>query len=191
MSIKNSLMPLTLTCFLMFFSLGVTATPVSWQIVPNESELTFTGTQNGAPVSGNFKQFSGTIMFDPNDLKNSSINIVVDINSVITSYAELKDTLLTSDWFDAKSFPKAEFKSAEIDKVNDKEFAAKGTLTIRDKSQPVVLTFTESESGSKATASGSTSFKRTIFGVGQGEWAGTGQVKDDVTINFKVVATKK
>jgi polyisoprenoid-binding protein YceI len=191
MTIKNWRMPLSLTAFLLCFSLGVTATPVSWQIEPNESEITFTGTQNGAPVSGNFKQFSGTIMFDPNDLKSSSINIIVDINSVITSYAELKDTLLNSDWFDAKAFPKAEFKSSEIDRVNDKEFAAKGTLTIRDKSQPIVLIFTESESGSKATASGSTSIKRTAFGVGQGEWSGTGQVKDDVMINFKVVATKK
>ena len=176
----------------MGLSLNAMGTPVSWQIVPNESELTFTGTQNGAPVTGSFKQFTGTILFDPNDLKNSSIDIVVDINSVITSYAELKDTLLTSDWFNAKNFPKAEFKSTQIDKLNDKEFEAKGILTIRDKSQPVVLTFTESEPGpNKAVASGSTSIKRTAFGVGQGEWAGTDQVKDDVKINFKVIATKK
>ena len=192
MIIRNSLHRLLLSSFLVVVPLLAKASPPVWQIEPAESQLTFAATQNGAPVSGEFKTFTGTILFDPNNLKNSNIDIIVDINSVSVSYAELKATLVTPDWFNAKLFPKAEFKSKEIVKTGEKAYQAKGTLTIRDKTAPVVLTFTgEQPNPNKGTVVGSTVIKRTMFGVGQGEWAGTAEIKDDVTINFKVVATKK
>ena len=65
-------------------------------------------------------------------------------------------------------------------------------MTIRDKTVPVVLTFTgEQPNPNKGIVAGSTQIKRTMFGVGQGDWAGTNEIKDDVTVNFKIVATKK
>ncbi|ERH41466.1 hypothetical protein N751_17020 [Legionella pneumophila str. Leg01/11] len=163
-----------------------------WQIIPEESQLTFTATQNGAPVSGQFKTFTGDIRVDPNDLKNSSIDIIVDINSINASYSELKDTLITPDWFNVKMFPKAEFKSNQIEKTGDKSYQARGTLTIRDKSEPVTLTFTsEQPDANKGIVVGTTTIKRTQFGVGQGDWSSTKEIKDEVTINFKVVGEKK
>jgi len=190
--IKNYMKIGVFSCYLLIMPLVAKASPPSWQIEPAASQLTFTATQNGAPVSGEFKNFAGTILFDPNDLKNSSIDIVVDINSINASYAEIKTTLMTSDWFNVKLFPKAEFKSTQIDKTGEKAYQAKGTLTIRDKAEPVVLMFTlEQPNPNKSNVVGNTVIKRTQFGVGQGEWAGTNQIKDDVTINFKVVADKK
>ncbi|HAU0201934.1 TPA: YceI family protein [Legionella pneumophila] len=192
MIIKNSMQKWGVSCLFTIMPLLANASVPSWEIVPAESQLTFTATQNGAPVKGEFKTFTGTILVDPNDLKNSSIDIIVDINSLTASYAELKTTLVTSDWFDAKLFPKAEFKSTQIEKTGDKSYQAKGTLTIRDKSQHIVLTFTGDEPNpSKGMVVGSTVIKRTQFGVGQGEWSSTNEIKDDVTVNFKVVANKK
>ena len=192
MIIKNSLHRWIVTSVLIVMPLLADASVPSWQIEPAESQLTFTATQNGAPVSGEFKSFTGTILVDPNDLKNSSIDIIVDINSISASYAELKATLVTPDWFNVKLFPKAEFKSTEIVKTGEKAYQAKGTLTIRDKTVPVVLTFTgEQPNPNKGIVAGSTQIKRTMFGVGQGDWAGTNEIKDDVTVNFKIVATKK
>jgi polyisoprenoid-binding protein YceI len=131
-------------------------------------------------------------LVDPNDLRNSSIDIIVDINSLTASYAELKTTLATPDWFNTTLFPKAEFKSTHIEKMGEQSYQAKGTLTIRDKSQPIVLTFTgEVQNSSKGMVEGSTVIKRTQFGVGQGEWSSTKEIKDEVTVNFKVVANKK
>ena len=162
-----------------------------WQIVPEESQLSFTATQNGAPVAGQFKTFTGDIHFDPNDLKDSNVDINIDMNSISASYSELKTTLIDTDWFNVKLFPKAEFKSTQIEKAGDK-YQAKGMLTIRDKSQPVTLTFSiEQPSPNKDIAVGSTVIKRTQFGVGQGEWSSTNEIKDEVTINFKVVGIKK
>lgn len=180
------------SCFLIVMPLLAEAAPPQWHIVPAESQLTFTATQNGAPVSGQFKTFSGDIYVDPNDLKNSSIDIVVDINSISASFADLKETLITTDWFNARLFPKAEFKATEFKKTGGNTYQATGTLTIRNQSAPVTLSFTAEESSpNKGVVMGNTVIKRSTFGVGQGEWASTDEIKDEVTVNFKVVAVKK
>lgn len=174
------------------YSVGNANALPEWQINPAASELSFTATQNGAPFNGVFKRFSGEIFVDPANYKASSIHIVVDMTSVSASYAELATTLLTPDWFDTKVFPKAEFKATQFNKTGDKTYEAIGSLTIRDKTAPVTLTFTAEESPKDhALIDGHTTIKRTTFGVGQGDWSSTNEIKDEVTVHFKVDATRK
>lgn len=167
------------------------AAPTLWQIIPKESQITFTAKQNGSPVSGRFKTFDGTIQFDPADLKNSKVQINVDTSSVSTSYGEVAETLKKSEWFDVKVFPEAKFVAEQFSKVDDKNYDAIGTLTIRDKSLPITLRFTlNNYTADKALATGYTTLKRNAFGVGQGEWASTDNVKDEVKVEFTLSAKK-
>jgi len=175
-----------------FFPAISQAVSSHWQIIPAESQLTFEGTQNNAPVKGEFKQFNGEIMVDPDDYKKSTIAITVDINSVSASYADLVTTLVAPEWFDAKAFPKAEFKAADFEKTGENTYKAHGTLTLRGKTVLVDLLFsTEQPSADKGIITGTTTIKRTAFGVGQGDWASTDEIKDNVTVNFKVSAIKQ
>lgn len=186
------MIPWLIFCLLAWAPLMLRASPPQWEILPSESQLTFTGTQNGASVSGEFKSFSGDIFVDPKDLSHSSIVIMIDINSLSASYADLKKTLMTSDWFNPELFPKATFKATQFKQTGKNTFEAIGTLTIRDKSAPVTLNFSaEERAPNKGVVLGSTVIKRNTFGVGQGEWASTDEIKDDVTVKFKVVATRK
>jgi polyisoprenoid-binding protein YceI len=164
----------------------------AWQIVPSESSLTFTATQNNAPVTGSFKHFTGDINYDPNQLKDSKVKIIVDTGSLADPYNQLADTLKGSDWFNVKLFPQAVFEAHQFVKTGDKTYDANGTLTIRDKTLPLTVHFTQEEySATKARMKGSATLKRTAFGVGQGEWASTDAVKDEVKVDFVVTATKK
>lgn len=180
-----------LFCILLWVPILTYAASPVWKIVPNESNITFTAIQNNAPVGGQFKTFSGTIQFDPNDLKGSMLKIVVDLNSVTTAYKEVGDTLKTEPWFDIKVFPNATFSANQFEKTGNNTYQAKGTLSLRDKSLPVMLTFTLDEyTDTKAHAKGSTTLSRTAFGVGQGDWAKTSEIKDDVKVDFVVFAVK-
>lgn len=164
----------------------------SWQIITAKSSLTFTAIQNNAPVTGEFKSFTGDIKFDPKELNQSAVRIVVDIGSVTTSYADVANTLKTSDWFDVKSFPQAIFQANSFTKTGNNSYQANGTLTLRDKTLPITLIFVlEKYSDTEALATGTTIFKRTQFGVGKGDWANTNEIKDDVKVNFTITATKK
>ena len=178
---------------LCFFSItSIFAAATAWKIVPADSKLSFTGIQNGTNATGEFKKFTGDINFDPNQLNESHINIVVDMNSLSASYQDMASTLMTSDWFNVKVFPQAIFKATSFTKTGNNTYQANGTLTIRDKSAPVTLSFTLNQfTPDKALVTGSTIIKRTVFGVGQGDWASTDNVKDDVTVNFTISAVKK
>lgn len=179
--------------FSIIFLISIGAVAQStWQILSNESSITFSATQNNSPVTGKFSNFSGEINFDPAQLSSSNIKIVVDMNSVTASYNQVADTLKTADWFNVKLFPQATFKSTSFTKTGDKTYQANGNLTIRDKTLPVTLTFTlDNYSTTKMQLKGSASLKRTDFGVGQGDWAKTDAVKDEVQLNFVISANKK
>ncbi|CDZ77406.1 hypothetical protein BN59_01689 [Legionella massiliensis] len=170
------------------------ADTANWQVVPAESTLSFTATQNNAPVTGQFKTFTAELkcnLAQP-ETCGSNIKIVVDINSVSDAYNQLSDTLKTAEWFDTKDFPKAVFQTSQVSKTGDKAYEAKGSLTIRDKTQPVTLSFNQTDgTDSKVVFKGTTTIKRTAFGVGTGEWADTNAVKDDVQINFTLSAAKQ
>ncbi|WP_298622605.1 YceI family protein [uncultured Legionella sp.] len=100
--------------------------------------------------------------------------------------------MTSPDWFNVAAFPKAEFKATEFKQLDDKTYEANGALTIRDKSAPVTLKFTAEESPKNhAVVIGSATIKRNAFGVGQGEWASTDEIKDDVIVNFKISANRK
>lgn len=172
--------------------MAMAAEPQAWKIIPEESSLMFTATQNNAPVTGKFKGFSGDIMFDPAQLAESNIHIVVDMNSLSTGYNDLTTTLETSDWFDIMMYPQAVFDASQFRQIEAHKYQAKGTLTIRNKSVPIVLTFQVDElSKQKDRVTGSTTLQRSAFGVGQGEWSDTKDVKDDVEVKFIIAATKK
>ena len=179
-----------LMCYLIPM-LSIAAPPV-WNIVPNASKLTFTATQNGAPVSGEFKKFTADIHFDPDQLNANNVKVVIDTGSISDPYNQLADTLRGADWFNVKQYPQAVFTSNSFKKTGDKTYQSTGNLTIRDKTLPVTLVFTQEEyTNNKARIKGSTTIKRTAFGVGQGEWADTKTIKDEVQIDFTVTAEKK
>jgi polyisoprenoid-binding protein YceI len=170
-------------------TMSMAAAP-AWQIVPAESFITFTATENGGPVVGKFKTFSGDINFAPDQLSTSSVNLFIDIASITDSYNQLAETLKAPDWFNAKVYPQAIFKSTEFVKTGNNTYQVKGKLTIRDKTMPIVLQVTQEElTATTARMKGETTINRSDFGVGQGEWAKAESVKNAVNIAFVITAT--
>ena len=181
------------------FSLLILIAPImslaaipEWEIISDESSLTFTGVQNGAPITGSFKRFDGEIKFDPNQLNRSSVQIFINLASISVSFMDIVTTLTSSDWLYTALYPEAIFQADHFIKLCENKYQAKGTLTIRNKTAPVTLLFSAQElSKNKARVKGSTTLKRTTFDIGQGEWADTDTVKDAVEINFTVTAVRR
>ncbi len=159
----------------------------------SQSSLTFTATQNNAPVKGSFKKFDADIEFTPDMLGNSHITVNIAIGSVSMDDMEIADTLKSAEWLSAEAFPNAEFKSTEItiDSGAD-NYLAKGILTLKQHAVPLTLHFHMNHQDSLgAEATGYGMLKRKDFTVGEGQWANDESVKNDVRIDFHVVAKKK
>lgn len=167
--------------------------PVSahaWTLDKTASSLRFAATQTGARFEGRFENFSADITFDPEDLKNASISVTVDVASARTGDRQRDAALPERDWFNAREHPTARFVSDEVVKTGENAYEARGTLTIRGVSKEVALPFALTIDGKRAHAEGSVTIIRTDFGVGQGEFA-TGQwVGLEVDVSFVVEAIR-
>lgn len=162
-----------------------------WTVEEDRSRLAFLFTQSGSQYEGSFGDWTAEIVFDRQDLENSSLEIVIDIGSVDTGNDDRDGLLRSSMLFDTFTYPEARFLSDELVSTGDDRFEARGRLTIRDVTREVVLPFTLSEAGGDAVlAEGRLDIDRLDYGVGQGQWQDTAMVADAVAIVFQVLATR-
>ena len=168
-----------------------------WTIDPRTSSLAFTATQVGAFVNGRFAAWTGEIVLDPAALTVSRIDIRIQMPAVTASNFDVDSLLKGPNFLDVKKFPEARFVAGSIVASGGDRYEARGKLTIRDVTRDVVLPFSlaiaddPARPGSlRGTARGRLQIKRLDFGVGQNEWAATGQVANDVTIDVNVVASR-
>ncbi len=87
---------------------------------------------------GRFDRKEGTVQFD-RVAKAGKVEISFELNSVSTGVAPLDKHLQGSDFFDTAKYPKARFVGDKFTFSGDRLTQVAGTLTLRDKTQPVVL----------------------------------------------------
>jgi len=91
-------------------------------------------------VRGKFNDFSGTIIYDENDITKSSMQGTIQAASIDTDHAKRDNHLRSPDFFDVVNHPEINFKSKSVMKEND-GLVLVGDLTIRDTTKEVQLPF--------------------------------------------------
>lgn len=183
--------------FLLPASLAVlTLTAPVWaqqKLVPAQSSMAFTIKQMGVPVDGQFKKFDAQINFDPAKPATSKIAFTIDMGSATMGAPESDAEMPKPVWFNALKFPQATFQSSAIKALGGGKFEVAGQLNIkgnvRDVVVPVALTQTGTAPQLATTATGAFAIKRLAFKVGEGEWADTSMVADEVQVKFKLALT--
>ena len=165
-----------------------------WTIDARASALSFNVAQVGSIVSGRFPAWTGEIVLDPGSLATARIDIRIDTRPVSANNRDVDSLMKGPNFLDVQKFPEARFVSTSISGGGER-YEARGKLTIRDVTRDAILPFTltitddPSQPGRvRATARGRIILKRLDYGVGQNEWAATGQVGNEVTVDLNVVA---
>ena len=164
--------------------------PVAWA-VQKGSSLTFSATWSGNAIEGRFNRWTADILFSPEALDRSKLTVGVDMASAVTGDAQRDESLPSGDFFDTAEHPKATFTASKFRKTGEGKYVADGTLDLRGVKKPLSLPFTLKIDGDTATARGVTTLDRTVFGVGQGEWASTDQIAAGVKVSFSLTAKRK
>jgi len=122
-------------------------------------------------VRGGFTSVQGTVVYDAEDLSASSIDVVIDVNSLSTSDPSRDGHLKSADFLDAEKYPTITFKSQTITQDGD-GLRVKGDLTIHGLTKEVTLqvegpTGEEKDPWGNARigASAVTKIKRSEFGL--------------------------
>ncbi|NVJ90187.1 MAG: YceI family protein [Methylocystaceae bacterium] len=170
--------------FLVLTLISTQAYATDWVVRPQDSKLGFFASQGGAEFEGKFNKFDSDISFDPENLAQSSVKIVIYIESVDTQSADRDSNIVTEDWFNTKTYPTALFEVKNISKDDTAGYIADAELTMRGVKKDVKLPFSVEIEGNHAHAKGELVVSRTAFGLGQGQWASTAFVGDEVRIFF-------
>ena len=167
------------------------APPVTYTLDATKSLLRFSFVQAGASNTGRFGKYTADVVFAPDNLAASKIDVTVDIASLDSGDKERDDTLRTADLFDVAKYPKAHFVATKFAATGTSRWEAQGKLTIRNvtKDLKLPITFqTKEEQGGRQVGylTGRTTLRRLDYGVGQGEWKSTEWVNDEVTVTFSL-----
>lgn len=176
-----------------FFAFPAFAELSAYKLIKEKSTLKFYAINNNAPVEGEFKEFSSDIKFNPDKVEESKIIVEVAASSVFATYDKLVENLQSKDWLSTVEFPKAVFTSEKISRMPSSDnYYADGKLTLRGITVPVVLNFQVQFVDKKdAVAKGYVTLHRSDFGIGQGEWKKDDVVKNEVRVEFRVVAQRE
>lgn len=166
-----------------------TAAMAQQALVPAQSSIHFTAKQLGVPLNGHFKQFAAQIHFDTAKPEASKIHFTVDTGSATMGSKETDSNLMGADWFNIAKFPKATFDSSAVKALGGGKYQVDGTLTIKGNAQKVSVPVQLTQSGATTTAAGTLPLKRLPFKIGDGDWADTSMVADEVTVQFKLALT--
>lgn len=155
-------------------------------LVAPQSEVGFTIKQMGVPVSGRFKRFAVQTNFDPKSPQTSQVALRFELASATIS-ADADPELGKPDWFATAKFPQATFQSTGIKALGGGKFEVAGKLSIKGSSRDVVVPMQLAQAGGVSTVTGGLPIKRLDFKVGEGDWADTSFVANDVQVKFKLV----
>ena len=89
-------------------------------------------------------------------------------------------------WFNTAKFPQAQFTSSAFKALGGGKYEVAGKLAIKGQSRDVTVPLAMSQSGAITTATGVLPIKRLAFKIGEGDWADTSMVADDVQVKFKL-----
>lgn len=120
-------------------ALTAQAEPVSYTIDPGHTFVTFEVLHFGTSTNrGRFDKKQGSVTLD-RKARTGKIDITIETGSISTGVGPFEAHLKGPDFFDAEMYPTARFVSDQLRFDGDKLAEVSGTLTLLDKSQPVVL----------------------------------------------------
>jgi polyisoprenoid-binding protein YceI len=188
---------LTTVIFLLAPAFAQTST---WTIDPMHSAAEFSVRHMAiSNVKGNFTKLSGTVLLDEKDITKSSVDAVIDANSVDTRVADRDADLKSPHFFDVAKFPTLTFKSKKIVKNGD-HLGVTGDLTIHGVTREVTLdvegptaAVTDPWGNERRGISATTKIIRQDFGLVYQGTTKTGEIVigDEVKISLEIELVKK
>jgi polyisoprenoid-binding protein YceI len=157
-------------------------------IQTDNSTVGFVYKQMGVPVEGRLKKFDAQFSFDPANLSAAKAIFDMNLSSIDAGGQEANDEISKKAWFDTQAFPQAKFVSTEIKALGGNRYEVHGKINIKGRTQDISGNFTYSPQGSTAVFDGTFTLNRSDFAIGEGVWADSGIVANEVLIQFHLLA---
>ena len=174
------------------FTTGLAASAAEWVLDPGLSQVIFEYSYGTDPYQGRFSNVQANFDIDPMSPTSCKFDVTINIEDIEVDSPEVLDYLLDYELFDVDTWPTATFTAEKCRLTGVNTFEADGTLTIRDETNPMTFPFELNID----TCDGQVCFNLTSevellrleYGVGQGYWANTAEVPNEVIVKVDVYA---
>ncbi|HEX8474924.1 MAG TPA: YceI family protein [Pyrinomonadaceae bacterium] len=149
-------------------------------------------------VSGRFKDFSGTIHYNEQDVTKSSVEFTAKVESIDTGVAPRDNHLRTADFFEVAKYPEMTFKSTRVERKGKDRYVLHGDFTLKGVTKQVALPFTvtgaikDPRGNTRFGISAQTKIDRRDYGITWGKALEGGglDLGNEVTIDLQLEAVK-
>ncbi|MEO9514594.1 MAG: cytochrome b/b6 domain-containing protein [Paracoccaceae bacterium] len=166
---------------------SITLGEVQTEWAVQDGTITFTITQFGSQVQGQFADWTAAIRFDEELLAQKAGDVDVQIAIPSMTVGSVTNQALGPDFFDVTIHPTAQF-TADIVQIVD-GYSANGTLTIRGATRPLEMPFSLSLDGDTANVAAKLTLDRRDFGIGD-NMADEGSLGFSVNVEIKLTAQR-
>lgn len=159
-----------------------------YSVDPTHAYITFSYNHLGMsnPVLS-FDDFTIDLNLNNEDPTQSTVNVTIDVSSVVAGSEVWKDHLMGEKWFDTANNPEITFVSTAIEAARDGNYKVMGDLTVKGETKPMSLDVTINAAKNHPMSGNPTiglqaesQLLRSEFGMG----ANTPHVSDEVALNI-------
>jgi polyisoprenoid-binding protein YceI len=118
------------------------ASAETYNVDTSHSDVVFKVRHMGiSNVTGKFEKFGGTFSVDPKNIKSTTGDLTIDVNSINTGNPKRDGHLKGDDFFDAAKNPQIKFVSKSVKDINEKDSTCTlvGDLTMRGVTKEIAL----------------------------------------------------
>ncbi len=146
---------------------GAAAAVETLALSPERTTIAFVGSKVTGSHDGGFREFSGTIAFDPGAPERSRIDVTIQTASLFSDDEDLTAHLKSPDFFAVEQFPTARFESTEIRAGGEgnASHTITGRLTLHGQTQTISFPASVTVSDAEVRAQSEFSIDRTQFGM--------------------------
>ena len=140
---------------------------------------------------GTFNDFEASLDFDPEDIENAGLEVVINTSSLDVDIPEFEEELRGDNWFDVSVYPQAVYRTTSfLEAIDEDTFIFAGDLTLLGTTAPVNLEVNFHGGGRNFLTrsytvgfSGSAKFNRSDFGLDRFTSFGVG---DEIDLEIHV-----
>jgi polyisoprenoid-binding protein YceI len=157
-------------------------------VVAAKSEIGFTIKQMGVKFDGRFRKWTADVVFQPTALATSKAVLDIDLGSIDLASDESEAEAKGPLWFNTAKFPVAHFVSSAIRDLGTNRYEVTGKLTLKGVTHDCVVPITvATDAGGNRVAQGAFPIPRLDYRIGDGEWADTGIVDNDIVVRVRMM----
>jgi polyisoprenoid-binding protein YceI len=168
--------------------LAAAHTALAQGVLVDRSEIRFVAKQLGVNVEGRFRKWRADVVFLPKDLAGSKAEFDIDLGSIDLASEDSEREVRDRLWFDTAKFPVAHFASTSIRDLGGDKYEIAGALTMKGiKRDAVVPVAVRKDATGNSVAEGTFNLMRLDYRIGEGMWADTDTVKNEVIVRVRMV----